>query len=63
MGSSKMVLDSGRHPGELKDAVASPGGTTICAIESLEANGFRHAAMSAVEAAAMKSYQMGLNDM
>ena len=59
MGSAKMVLDSGMHPGHLKDQVASPGGTTICAIETLEKYGFRHATMKAVEAAATKSIEMG----
>ena len=54
-----MVLDSGMHPGHLKDQVASPGGTTICAIETLEKYGFRHATMKAVEAAATKSIEMG----
>lgn len=58
MGSAKMCLETGQHPGVLKDAVTSPGGTTISAIESLEKNGFRYAAMSAVVAAAEKSISL-----
>ena len=55
LGSAKMVLETGQHPGVLKDAVTSPGGTTISAIEKLEETGFRYSAMSAVVAAAEKS--------
>ena len=58
LGSAKMVLETGQHPGELKDAVCSPGGTTIEGVRALEASGFRHTAMSAVIAAAEKSKNM-----
>ena len=58
LGSAKMVLETGQHPGELKDAVCSPAGTTIEGVRSLEAAGFRNAAMSAVIAAAEKSKKM-----
>ncbi len=55
LGSAKMVLDTGKHPGALKDAVCSPGGTTIEAVRSLEEDGFRAAVMHAVMTAAEKS--------
>eukprot|EP00743_Colponemidia_sp_Colp-15_P003086 GILK01003336.1.p1 GENE.GILK01003336.1~~GILK01003336.1.p1 ORF type:complete len:268 (-),score=18.95 GILK01003336.1:77-880(-) len=58
-GSAKMVLDSRKHPGELKDAVASPGGTTIAGIHALEQAGFRAALMDAVYAAAKRSEELG----
>ena len=50
MGSAKMVLETGKHPAELKDMVCSPGGTTIDAVKVLEEKGFRAAVMSAMEA-------------
>ena len=54
-GSARMVLESGRHPGALKDAVCSPGGTTIQGVRALEEGGFRAAAMDAVIAAYEKT--------
>lgn len=58
LGSAKMVLESGKHPGELKDMVASPAGTTIDAIAALEENGFRNAVIQAVVTAAEKNKKM-----
>ena len=55
LGSAKMVLETGKHPGELKDMVCSPGGTTIDAVKVLEQKGFRAAVMDAMEVCAEKS--------
>jgi pyrroline-5-carboxylate reductase len=55
LGAAKMVLETGRHTGELKDQVTSPGGTTIAGIHALEKGGLRAALMDAVQAAAEKS--------
>jgi pyrroline-5-carboxylate reductase len=58
-GAAKMVLDTHLHPGILKDAVASPGGTTIAGLHALERGGLRAALMDAVEAAARRSAELG----
>lgn len=55
MGSARLMLETGKHPGELKDMVCSPGGTTIEAVKVLEEKGFRAAVMDAVEACVNKS--------
>ncbi|MSR58688.1 MAG: pyrroline-5-carboxylate reductase [Planctomycetaceae bacterium] len=59
MGTAKMVLETGQHPAALKDAVASPGGTTIAGLHELERGGLRNALMNAVEAAALRSRELG----
>ena len=58
LGSAKMVLDTGRHPGDLKDMVCSPAGTTIEAVRVLEEKGFRSAVMEGTGACIKKSAQM-----
>ena len=55
LGSARMVLETGKHPGELKDMVCSPAGTTIEAVRVLEENGFRGTVMDAVTACIDKS--------
>ncbi len=58
MGAAKMVIETGRHPGELKDQVTTPGGTTIDAIHALELAGLRRAFIEAVTAATEKSRRL-----
>eukprot|EP00928_Gymnodinium_smaydae_P091691 TRINITY_DN7541_c0_g1_i1.p1 TRINITY_DN7541_c0_g1~~TRINITY_DN7541_c0_g1_i1.p1 ORF type:complete len:304 (+),score=69.73 TRINITY_DN7541_c0_g1_i1:84-914(+) len=59
MGAAKMVLETQKHPGQLKNEVESPGGTTIAGTSALEAGNFRHAVISAVSAAAARSTELG----
>ena len=58
LGSAKLLLESGKHPGELKDMVCSPGGTTICGVQALEEAGLRGAVMKAIEACVERSKNM-----
>ena len=59
LGSAKLVLDSGIHPGELKDKVCSPGGTTIEAVRVLEEKGLRSSIIEAMKACVDKSKELG----
>ena len=58
LGSARLLLESGKHPGELKDAVCSPGGTTIQGVRKLEEMGFRGAVINAVVAAYEKNAKL-----
>ena len=58
-GAAEVVIETGQHPGQLKDAVTSPGGTTIAGLHELEMGGVRAALMSAVQAAAERSVELG----
>jgi pyrroline-5-carboxylate reductase len=58
LGAAKLVLETGSHPGALKDQVSSPGGTTIAGLEQLEAHGVRAALYAAVGAATERSRQL-----
>jgi pyrroline-5-carboxylate reductase len=59
LGAAMMVKETGLHPGQLKDTVASPGGTTIAGIAALEQGAFRGTVMNAVAAAYNKSKELG----
>ena len=59
LGSAKLILESGEHPGVLKDRVCSPGGSTIAGVQALERGAFRAAAANAVSAAYEKTLELG----
>ena len=59
LGAAEMLLQSGKHPGELKDAVCSPGGSTICGVHALEEGAFRATVMNAVLDAYEKTKSLG----
>ena len=58
LGSGKLMLESGKHPGMLKDMVCSPGGTTICGVKVLEEQGMRGAIMNALDSCIEKSKKL-----
>jgi pyrroline-5-carboxylate reductase len=62
VGSATMLRDSGEHPVQLREAVTSPGGTTIAAIRELEIHGVRAALLAAIEAAAKRSRELGADE-
>jgi pyrroline-5-carboxylate reductase len=59
LGSAKLLIETGEHPGRLKDQVTSPGGTAIAGLHTLEAGGLRTTLMDAVEAATRRSRELG----
>ncbi|MSP60298.1 MAG: pyrroline-5-carboxylate reductase [Myxococcales bacterium] len=59
LGSAKLLIDTGEHPGRLKDMVTSPGGTAIAGLHTLEAGGLRTTLINAVEAATRRSRELG----
>ncbi|WP_227394582.1 pyrroline-5-carboxylate reductase [Jeotgalibacillus aurantiacus] len=59
LGAAKMVLETGKHPGELKDQVTSPGGATVAAVETLERGRFRGAVLEAMESCTARVIELG----
>ncbi|KAL9968755.1 hypothetical protein ACROYT_G020875 [Oculina patagonica] len=58
IGAARLVQEGGKHPGQIKDEVCSPGGTTICGIHTLEKAGFRSSLIDAVEIAAKRATEI-----
>ncbi|HLL53074.1 MAG TPA: pyrroline-5-carboxylate reductase [Myxococcaceae bacterium] len=59
LGSAQLLIETGEHPGHLKDQVTSPGGTAIAGLHTLEAGGLRHTLINAVEAATRRAKELG----
>ena len=59
LGAAEMVLQTGQHPGALKDAVCSPGGSTIAGVKALEDSAFRSAIMNCIMAASKRHSELG----
>jgi pyrroline-5-carboxylate reductase len=59
LGSAQLLIETGAHPGHLKDQVTSPGGTAIAGLHTLEAGGLRHTLINAVEAATRRAKELG----
>jgi pyrroline-5-carboxylate reductase len=58
-GSAKLLLDTGEHPGRMKDMVTSPGGTAIAGLHTLESGGLRRTLIDAVESATRRAQELG----
>jgi pyrroline-5-carboxylate reductase len=59
LGSARMLMETGKHPAELKDMITSPGGTTIRGLAVMEEAGVRGSLMRAIEAATLRSRELG----
>ena len=59
LGAAKLALETGKHPGQLKDMVCSPGGTAIEAVYQLELDGFRASLINAIDRCVKKANSMG----
>jgi pyrroline-5-carboxylate reductase len=59
LGSARLLIETGQHPGHLKDQVTSPGGTAIAGLHTLEAGGLRTTLIDAVEAATRRARELG----
>jgi pyrroline-5-carboxylate reductase len=62
LGSARLLIETGTHPGQLKDMVTSPGGTAIAGIHTLESGGLRRTLIDAVERATQRSRELGRGD-